>query len=124
MSNTMRAVRRLLHSKPHDPPFGTWETVRDKDGKFRCTLRLTDRAQAATGARKMEYKGPPCCNTGDAEKSAAAVFWDDPGAQATAATLGPSNRAWKRSTDSRDFQERMKAKHQCAEIGAKREAQP
>ena len=115
-------MRRLLHSKPHDPPYGTWETVRD-DGKYQCTLRLTDRAQAATCARKMEYKGQVCRNTGDAEKSAAGLFWDDHGVRATAAMLGPSRKAWKRSTNARDFQESLKAKRQCAEISAKREAQ-
>ena len=44
LSATTFAVRRLLHSKPGDVPFGIYKTVKDADGNFQSTLRLTNRA--------------------------------------------------------------------------------
>lgn len=88
-------MRRLLHAEPHDPPFGTYETVQTADCKFESTLRLSDRAQAAAGLSNTEYKGEVCSNKAEAENSAARVFWDDPIAQERAAKLEPSRKSLK-----------------------------
>ena len=106
----MLAVRRLLHHKPGDPKFGTYDTVKDADGNFQSTLRLIRRAQAAARLRKREYKGEKCRTKIEAEVSAARVFWDDPHAQEKAAKLPPSTKA-------------RRQRKRCAEYSAKRKAE-
>lgn len=86
------SVRRLLHSRPGDPPFGIYKTIKDEDGKFHSTLQLRERVQAAANAGNREYKGEEGSTKNEAEESAARLFWADPGVQEKAAKLPPSNK--------------------------------
>eukprot|EP00435_Cladocopium_sp_Y103_P045450 s376_g13.t1 len=88
--------RRLLHKAPDDPPFGTYHTVKDEEGKFRSTLRLSDKAFAAARLRQREYEGEVGSTKTGAELSAARVLWDDPRMREGAAKLHPSKKAEKR----------------------------
>ena len=54
-SATTLGVRRLLHSVPGDPPFGTYETIENADGKFQTKLVLAENARGAARLRKKEY---------------------------------------------------------------------
>eukprot|EP00435_Cladocopium_sp_Y103_P056532 s2497_g19.t1 len=78
--------RRLQRSDPKDPPFGTYHTVRDKEGLYHSTLRLTDKARAAARLKKIKYEGEACRTKLDAERSAARALWDDPRIQEKAAS--------------------------------------
>ena len=102
-------MRRLLHHKPGDPKFGSYDTVKDADGNFQCTLRLTKRAQAAARLGTREYKGEVSGSKWEAEISAAREFWEDPRAQERAEKLEPSKKA-------------KKEKKRCAERNAERKA--
>ena len=102
-------MRRLLHSKPGDDPFGIYHTVQDADGNFQCTLRLSKRAQAAARLGTREYKGEVSGSKWEAEISAAREFWEDPRAQERAEKLEPSKKA-------------KKGKKRCAERNAERKA--
>ncbi|CAL1132263.1 unnamed protein product [Cladocopium goreaui] len=88
---------------------GTYETLKDVDGNFQSTLRLTDRAREAARLRNGEYKGEVCPTKPEAEHSAARGFWDDPLVKEIAAKLEPSKKA-------------RKNRKMCAEANAKRKA--
>ena len=93
------ALRRALHGKYGDPPFGTYDTVEQEKGQFRSTLRLSERARADV-MRKKDYEGEVHRTKREAETSAARVFWDDPCVQERAKTLEPSKSArdiWEES---------------------------
>ena len=91
LSTTTLGVRRLLHSAPGNPPFGTYETLgfhksqtedrqvtlENADGKFQSKLVLAENARGAARLRKKEYRGQVCCTKPEAEQAAARVFWDD-----------------------------------------------
>ena len=95
LSATTFAVRRLLHSKPGDDPFGIHKTVKDADGNFQSALRLTNRAQAAARLGNREYKGEVCSSKMEAEVSAARVFWEELRVQERAEKLEPSKKVRK-----------------------------
>lgn len=102
-------MRRALHAKTGDPPFGKYETVKDEEGNFRSTLRLSERARDVARLRKRQYEGEVRCTKKEADLSAARAFWDDPHVKESAAKLLPSNTAKKR-------------KKGCAEQSARRKA--
>ena len=85
-------MRRLLHSVPGDPPFGTYETIENADGKFQSKLVLAENARGAARLRKKEYRGPVCRTKPEAEQAAARVFWDDSLVKERAAKLEPSKK--------------------------------
>ena len=95
LSATTFAVRRLLHSKPGDDPFGIHKTVKDADGNFQSALRLTNRAQAAARLGNREYKGEVCSSKMEADVSAARVFWEELRVQERAEKLEPSKKVRK-----------------------------
>eukprot|EP00435_Cladocopium_sp_Y103_P054573 s1802_g17.t2 len=64
---------RLHHAKAGDPPFGTYDTVKDEEGNFQSTLRLSERSRAAARLRKRQYEGEVCGTRIEAETSAARV---------------------------------------------------
>ena len=109
MSATPLAVRRLLHSKPGDPPFGIYKTVRDEDGKYTSRLRLREFVQRKANAKNREYQGEASRTKIEAETSAARVFWEDPRIQERAAKLAPSKKA-------------RRQKKRCAQRNAERKA--
>eukprot|EP00435_Cladocopium_sp_Y103_P063035 s399_g24.t1 len=106
---TVDFFRRLRHSDPEDPTFGTYHTVRDKEGLYHSTLRLSDKARAAARLKKIKYEGEAGRTKIEAELSAARVLWDDRRIQERAAKLPPSKKARKR-------------KKACAENNARRNA--
>eukprot|EP00435_Cladocopium_sp_Y103_P007136 s4881_g2.t1 len=89
---TVNFFSRLLHSGPGDPGFGTYEILKDADGKFQCTLRLAEGARTAARLRRREYKGGVCRTKAEAEQSAARAFWDDSLVKERAAKLEPSKK--------------------------------
>eukprot|EP00435_Cladocopium_sp_Y103_P051854 s376_g16.t1 len=101
--------RRLLHKTPDDPPFGTYHTVKDEEGKFRSTLRLSDKAFAAARLRKREYEGEVGSTQTEAELSAARALWDEPRIREIAANLHPSKKKQRRRTACQEFEARRKA---------------
>ena len=102
-------MRRLLHSKPGDDPFGIHKTVKDADGNFQSALRLTNRAQAAARLGNREYKGEVCSSKMEADVSAARVCWEELRVQERAEKLEPSKRA-------------KMGRKRCAERNAERKA--
>ena len=108
-SATMLGVRRLLHSVPGDPPFGTYETFEKEDGKFQSKLVLTDDTRIAAGLKQREYTGEKCSTKPEAEQAASRAFWDDSLVKERAAKLEPSKKAQRNVG-------------RCAKANAKRKA--
>ena len=108
-SATTLGVRRLLHSVPGDPPFGTYETFEKEDGKFQSKLVLPENTRRAAGLRQREYTGEKCSTKPEAEQAAARAFWDDSLVKERAAKLEPSKKARRKV-------------ERCAKTSAKRKA--
>ena len=99
-------VRRLLHSAPGDPAFGTYDSIVDVDGKWVSTLRLSDKAKKAAHVKKTDYAGGGFRTKLEAETSAARLFWDDPRVQDRAKKLQPSKKTEKRRNACADHAKR------------------
>eukprot|EP00435_Cladocopium_sp_Y103_P000015 s6761_g1.t1 len=91
----------LLHTKPREPPFGTYETVKHEKGKVQSTLKLSEKARAAARLRKRQYEGEVCGTRIEAETSAA---------RDRAKKLEPSNTARKQKKGCAEHSARRKAR--------------
>eukprot|EP00435_Cladocopium_sp_Y103_P042396 s376_g11.t1 len=101
--------RRLLHSPNEAPRFGTYHTVKDEEGNFRSTLRLSETASAAAGLRKREYEGEVGSTKTEAELLAARALWAEPRIREIAANLHPSKKDQRRRISCQEFEARRKA---------------
>ena len=89
------ALRRLSGGRAAKLP--TFDTVKDAEGKFQSTLKLTDEACLLLPDlwEKTEFEGEKRASKKEAEASAAKAFWEDPRVLEIARKMRPSKKSQK-----------------------------
>jgi hypothetical protein len=95
VSASALALRRVSDEHHVEPQ--TFDTVKDAEGNFQSTLKLSDKTLLLLPdlREKTEFEGEKCASKKEADNSAAKAFWDDPHVLEIARTLKPSKKAQK-----------------------------
>jgi hypothetical protein len=116
VSASALALRRVSAAHHVEPQ--TFDTVKDAEGNFQSTLKLTDKACLLLPilGEKAEFEGEKCASKKEADNSAAQAFWTDPRVLEIARKLRPSKRAVKSKQHFAKLDEQRNARRKAQRL--------